>query len=98
MTAEAFRAAVEAHDLDAMMDVFADDVLFHSPIVFKTYRGKDELRFVLARRHGHLVRSDAGHAHRHHAVRNQTGRTLRNRPVTGSRANPISEMNWANLL
>ena len=38
MAAEAFRAAVEAHDLDAMMDVFADDVLFHSPIVFKTYR------------------------------------------------------------
>jgi hypothetical protein len=48
MTAEAFRAAVEAYDLDAMMDVFADNVLFHSPIVFKTYRGKDELRFVLA--------------------------------------------------
>ena len=45
---EAFRTAVEAHDLDKMMEVFADDVGFHSPIVFKTYHGKDELRFVLA--------------------------------------------------
>jgi len=48
MTIEAFRAAVEAYDLDAMMDVFAEDVKFHSPIVYKTYEGKDELRFVLA--------------------------------------------------
>ena len=48
MTIHAFRAAVEAHDLDAMMDVFAEDVKFHSPIVYKTYEGKDELRFVLA--------------------------------------------------
>jgi hypothetical protein len=48
MTAEAFRAAVEAQDLDAMMDVFTEDVVFHSPIVFKDYHGKDELRFVLA--------------------------------------------------
>ena len=48
MTIEAFRAAVEAYDLDAMMEVFAEDVKFHSPIVYKTYEGKDELRFVLA--------------------------------------------------
>lgn len=45
---EAFRAAVEAHDLDAMMTVFADDARFHSPIVYKTYEGIDELRFVLS--------------------------------------------------
>ena len=48
MSVEAFRAAVEAYDLDAMMDVFAEDVKFHSPIVYKTYEGKEELRFVLA--------------------------------------------------
>jgi len=48
MTIEAFRAAVEAYDLDAMMDLFAENVRFHSPIVYKTYEGKDELRFVLA--------------------------------------------------
>jgi len=48
MTIEAFRAAIENHDLDATLDVFAEDVAFHSPIVFKTYHGKDELRLVLA--------------------------------------------------
>ncbi|HEV2686548.1 MAG TPA: nuclear transport factor 2 family protein [Actinomycetota bacterium] len=48
MTIEAFRAAVESYDLDAMMEVFAEDVEFHSPIVYKTYTGKDELRLVLA--------------------------------------------------
>jgi len=48
MTIEAFRAAVEEHDLDAIIDVFADEVAFHSPIVFKTYHGKEELRLVLS--------------------------------------------------
>jgi hypothetical protein len=48
MTIEAFRSAVEKHDLDAVMEVFADEVTFHSPIVFKPYQGKDELRFVLS--------------------------------------------------
>jgi len=48
MTVEAFRGAVEARDLDALMEVFTDDVVFHSPIVFKPYHGKDELRLVLA--------------------------------------------------
>lgn len=43
----AFRAAVETHDLDAIMACFADDVTFHSPIVYKPYHGKDELRVVL---------------------------------------------------
>jgi len=48
VTVDAFRAAVEAHDLDAIMACFTDDVTFHSPIVFKPYHGKDELRMVLA--------------------------------------------------
>jgi hypothetical protein len=48
MTIDAFRAAMEDHDLDKVMDVFADEVTFHSPIVFKIYRGKDELRLVLS--------------------------------------------------
>ena len=48
MTIEAFRAAVEEHDLDALLAVFAEDVAFHSPIVFKTYHGKEALRFVLS--------------------------------------------------
>ncbi len=36
----AFRAAVEAHDLDAVEALLADDVVFSSPVVFKPYRGK----------------------------------------------------------
>ncbi len=48
MTIEAFRAAIEEHDLNAIMEVFADEVTFHSPIVFTTYHGKDELGFVLS--------------------------------------------------
>ncbi|MFJ8810447.1 nuclear transport factor 2 family protein [Streptomyces sp. NPDC102490] len=36
----AFRAAVEAHDIDAVEALLADDVVFSSPVVFKPYRGK----------------------------------------------------------
>ncbi|MEV5548390.1 nuclear transport factor 2 family protein [Streptomyces sp. NPDC052309] len=35
-----FRAAVEAHDLDAVEALLAEDVVFTSPVVFKPYRGK----------------------------------------------------------
>ncbi|WP_369179034.1 nuclear transport factor 2 family protein [Streptomyces mutabilis] len=37
---QAFRAAVEAHDLDAVEALLAEDVVFTSPVVFKPYRGK----------------------------------------------------------
>ncbi|MEU6459439.1 nuclear transport factor 2 family protein [Streptomyces sp. NPDC047065] len=36
----AFRAAVEAHDIDAVEALLAEDVVFTSPVVFKPYRGK----------------------------------------------------------
>jgi hypothetical protein len=36
----AFREAVEAGDLDAVEALFADDVVFNSPAVFKPYAGK----------------------------------------------------------
>jgi hypothetical protein len=35
-----FREAVEARDLDAFEEMFADDVVFRSPILFKPYTGK----------------------------------------------------------
>lgn len=35
-----FRAAIEAHDLDAVADLLADDVVFRSPVAFKPYPGK----------------------------------------------------------
>ncbi len=43
-----FRAAVErgAHEEAAL--VLAEDVTFHSPIVHRTYRGRDEVAPVLA--------------------------------------------------
>ncbi|MFF7557555.1 nuclear transport factor 2 family protein [Streptomyces olivaceus] len=36
----AFRAAVEAHDMDAVEALLAEDVVFTSPVVFKPYRGR----------------------------------------------------------
>lgn len=35
-----FRTAVEAHDLDAVVALLADDVTFTSPVVFKPYQGR----------------------------------------------------------
>ncbi|WP_225630408.1 nuclear transport factor 2 family protein [Streptomyces solaniscabiei] len=36
----AFRTAVEAHDMDAVTALLAEDVVFTSPVVFKPYHGK----------------------------------------------------------
>lgn len=36
-----FRAAIEARDSEAAATLFADDVVFRSPIVFRPYAGKD---------------------------------------------------------
>ncbi|MFH8448133.1 nuclear transport factor 2 family protein [Streptomyces fungicidicus] len=36
----AFREAVEAHDLDAVVELLAEDVVFTSPVVFKPYTGR----------------------------------------------------------
>ncbi|MEO3759340.1 nuclear transport factor 2 family protein [Mycobacterium sp. B14F4] len=44
----AFRQAVEAGDLDAVVALLRDDVVFHSPVVFSPYRGRDALRPILA--------------------------------------------------
>jgi ketosteroid isomerase-like protein len=42
-----FRAAIEAHDLDAMLALLADDVVFKSPIVYKAYRGRNAVAPIL---------------------------------------------------
>jgi ketosteroid isomerase-like protein len=48
---QAFRAAVERRDPDAMAAALHPDVVFHSPAVFKPYKGRDAtmrlLRHVL---------------------------------------------------
>src|SRR3954466_5044804 len=43
----AFRAAVEGRDLDAALDLLADDVVFRSPAVFKPYEGRETVATIL---------------------------------------------------
>jgi hypothetical protein len=43
-----FRAAVEANDVDAVLALLAEDVVFRSPIVFKPYEGRAAVGFILA--------------------------------------------------
>jgi len=47
MSHDGFRAAVEAGDLDAMVDALADDVVFHSPVTFKPFEGREAVSVLL---------------------------------------------------
>ena len=47
MSHDQFRQAVEAGDLDAMVDALADDVVFHSPITFKPFEGRAAVATLL---------------------------------------------------
>ena len=47
MPPHAFRAAVERADLEAALDLLADDVVFRSPAVFKPYEGKHTVGTIL---------------------------------------------------
>ena len=42
-----FRAAVEARDMDAAVALLSDQVVFHSPIVFTPYRGREAVGPIL---------------------------------------------------
>jgi hypothetical protein len=42
-----FRAAVEARDLAAALDLLADDIVFRSPVVYKPYEGRDAVSVIL---------------------------------------------------
>jgi hypothetical protein len=44
---DAFRAAVEAEDLGAMVDALSPDVVFHSPITFRPFEGKEAVSGLL---------------------------------------------------
>lgn len=46
--ADAFRKAIEARDHTALMQTFASNVVFHSPIVYQDYVGRDTVAPVLA--------------------------------------------------
>jgi hypothetical protein len=45
--AQQLRAAVEARDLDALVALLADDVVFRSPVVHKPYEGPAAVRALL---------------------------------------------------
>ncbi len=47
MPASAFRAAVEAQDIDAATALLHDDVVFRSPAVFKPYEGVAAVSYLL---------------------------------------------------
>jgi hypothetical protein len=44
----AFREAVEANDIAALVALLADDVVFHSPVSFKPYHGREQVGWILA--------------------------------------------------
>lgn len=47
MRSDRFRAAAEAKDFERADDLFAADVVFRSPVVFKPYEGRDALKLLL---------------------------------------------------
>ena len=47
MKSDRFRAAAEAKDFSAMDDLFAEDVVFRSPVVFKPYEGREAIAMLL---------------------------------------------------
>jgi ketosteroid isomerase-like protein len=42
-----FRAAAESKDLSAIDGLFAEDVVFRSPVVFKPYEGREVVAMIL---------------------------------------------------
>jgi limonene-1,2-epoxide hydrolase len=42
-----FRDAVESQDIDALVALFSDDVVFRSPVVYRPYHGRDEVAVLL---------------------------------------------------
>jgi SnoaL-like domain len=48
MRSDAFRAAAEAKDFGAAEDLFAEDAVFRSPVVYKPYEGRDQIKVLLS--------------------------------------------------
>ena len=47
MHSDRFRAAAEAKDFSAIDELFAEEVTFKSPVVFKPYEGRDAVAMIL---------------------------------------------------
>jgi hypothetical protein len=48
MLSDAFRAAAERKDFSAIDELFAEAVVFRSPVVFKPYQGREAVAMLLA--------------------------------------------------
>jgi hypothetical protein len=46
-TGRRFRAAVEAHDMGAATELLAEDIVFHSPVTFHPFVGRDTVTELL---------------------------------------------------
>lgn len=44
---QAFREAIESRDIDGLMTLFSEDVVFRSPVVHKPYEGREQVRVLL---------------------------------------------------
>jgi hypothetical protein len=47
MQSDRFRAAAEKKDFSAIDDLFTEDVVFRSPVVFKPYEGREAVAMLL---------------------------------------------------
>jgi hypothetical protein len=47
MKSDQFRAAAESKDFSAIDELFAEEVRFRSPVVFKPYEGRDAVAMIL---------------------------------------------------
>ena len=47
MKSDRFRAAAEAKDFSAIDELFAEDAVFRSPVVFKPYEGREAIAVLL---------------------------------------------------
>jgi hypothetical protein len=48
MKSDAFRRAAESKDFSAIDDIFAPEVTFKSPVVYKPYEGREAVAMILA--------------------------------------------------
>ena len=47
MRSDAFRAAAEAKDFSTIDELFAEDALFCSPVVYRPYSGREAIKVIL---------------------------------------------------
>jgi hypothetical protein len=47
MQSDKFRAAAESKDFSAIDELFSEDVVFRSPVVFKPYEGREAVALLL---------------------------------------------------